>query len=66
MNTWNHQIFFNIMSKEPSEFSFQDNKNLLKIKHKLYTLKEVLISTQYAPPQAVYNIILTVQIVHFQ
>jgi hypothetical protein len=54
------------MSKEPSEFSFQDNRNLLKIKHKLYTLKEVLVSTQYAPPQTVYSIIWTVQTVHLQ
>jgi hypothetical protein len=54
------------MSKEPSEFSFQDNTNLLKIKQKLYTLKEVLISTQYVPPQIVYIIILTVQTVHLQ
>jgi len=35
------------MSMEPREFSFQDNTHLLKIKHKLYALKEVLVSTQY-------------------
>ena len=54
------------MFKEPSEFSFHDNTNSLKIRHKLSILKEVLVSTQYAPPQIVPNINLTVQIVHLQ
>jgi len=66
MNTWHLLISFNAMFKEPSEFTFQDNINLLQIKHKLYILKGVHVSTQYAPPQIVYSTILTVQIVHLQ
>ena len=35
--------------KGPSEFCFQENSNLLKINHKLYILKEILVSNQYVP-----------------
>jgi len=35
--------------KGPSELCFQENSNLLKINHKLYILKEILVSNQYVP-----------------
>jgi hypothetical protein len=39
-----------VMSKKgSSKLCFQENSNLPKINHKLYILKEILVSNQYVP-----------------
>jgi hypothetical protein len=35
--------------KGPNELCFQENSNLLKINHKLYILKEILVLNQFVP-----------------
>lgn len=56
MNTSHLVIFFSEKCKKPSEFHFQDNSNLLKINYKLYILKQIFVSIQYASPYIVYII----------